>query len=179
MKTIPLLLTAILFFFSLDISQGQERQTYTHPGLDFSFSSSGKWENNSYHKDKMIYEMVNAETGIHVMLWYNGGTESTCEKYLVKMADMKGLNFEGPVEKEGDEGPWALRCTGVEDGTAIVKILAALSYVEKYGPDVPERSKGKTYNAMHIAQVWCPEDRYEANKKMMQDIVTSLALAKK
>jgi hypothetical protein len=178
MKAITFLLPAVLFFASYNVSHDQEVKTFKHPELNFSFKATGEWKNNPYHKDKMIYEMVNPKTGIHVLLWYTGGTESTCDKYLVKMADMKGLNFAEPVKKRGDREPvWVLTCTGAENDAKIVNILAALSYKEKYGKDAPERCQGESFNAIHIAQVWCPAKRYDENKKMMQDIISSLALA--
>jgi hypothetical protein len=177
MKAITFLLPAVLFFASYNVSHDQEVKTFKHPELNFSFASSGEWKNNPYHKDKMIYEMVNEETGIHVMLWYTGGTESTCEKYLVKMADMKGLEFDEPVsQKVNQDTTWVLTCRGIQNDEKVVNILAALSFIKPYDKDDPERSQGKTFNAVHIAQVWCPENRYEENKDKMQDIIMSLDL---
>jgi len=121
--------------------------------------------------------MVNPERDIHVMLWYNGGTEMSCEKYLVKMADMKGLDCGDPFKKESEnKAIWVLGCTGIDGDVPIKRFLAAMSYVKPYDKDAPERCWGKSYNAMHIALVWCPEDVYRDNKKEMEGIVTSLEL---
>ena len=177
MKAITFLLPAVIFLASFNISTIQEEQTFKHPELNFSFKAKGDWKNNPYHKDKMIYEMVNEETGIHVVLWYTGGTESSCDKYLVKMADMKGLDFDEPVERGIENGStWILACTGTHNDSDIVNILAALSYEKEYGPDALERCQGKTYNDIHIAQVWCPQNRYEENRGKMQNIIESLSL---
>jgi hypothetical protein len=177
MKAITLLLPAVFFIASFNNFQDEELKTFKHPKLNFFFKASGEWKNNPYHKDKMIYEMVSTEGDIHVILWYTGGTESTCEKYLLKMADMKGYRCDGPVtDVEGKGSIWTLKCLGTEYGQSIVNCLAALYYVEDYGEDAPERSQGKSYNAIHIAQVWCPEERYEENQAQIQEIIKSLVL---
>jgi len=155
----------------------QDSTIYKHPKLNFSFESTGDWNNNPYHKDDMIFEMVNSDQDIHVLLWYNGGTEMDCEKYLLKMADMKGLNCNVPVRENFDNKTiWVLECTGFENDIQVTKILAAMSYEKPYEKDAPERCQGKDYNAIHIAQVWCPETKYQDNKKQMDDIIASLEL---
>ena len=111
MKIKVLFLTAALFASSSIVLHSQEPTTYKHPARDFSFEAVGSWEQNMHHTDKMIYEMVNPEHDIHVMLWYNGGTESSCEHYLLKMADMKGLECGEPQKKNYDNKEmWILDC---------------------------------------------------------------------
>lgn len=39
----------------------QDKKTYKHPTQNFSFETSGNWEHNTFHKDEMIYEMINEE----------------------------------------------------------------------------------------------------------------------
>ncbi len=58
------------------------------------------------------------------------------------------------------------------------RILTAMSYSKPYGKDAPERCQGKSYNAMHIAQIWCPADSYDRNKEYIDGIVASLELKK-
>jgi hypothetical protein len=95
------------------------------------------------------------------------------------MGGMKGYDC-GKVEKTtpGTKTIWVLECTGEEGNIPIRNTMAALSYVRSYGEDVPDRSKGKSYNAMHIAQVWCPESRYDENQQIIEDIIASLELGK-
>jgi len=177
MKTRALILTTMITALMISFTHSQEMKTYKHPELEFSFTSSGHWENVPYHNDKMIYEMVNEKMDIHVMLWYTGGTEMDCERYLLKMADMKGIQCGDIIQEEiTGETIWTLECQGTKDDQSLKKILAALSYIKPYGDDAPERCVGKNYNAIHIAQVWCPADKFEENKKMMDDIVASLEL---
>jgi hypothetical protein len=177
MKIKVLFLTAALVASSSISLHSQEAKTYKHPIRDFSFDASGKWKQNNSHTDKMIYEMVNPEHDIHVMLWYNGGTESTCAHYLVKMADMKGLECEEPQKRTyGEKEIWVLDGLDKQHKPAERRIMAAMSYDKPYGLDAPERSQGKSYNAMHIAQIWCPADRYEENKEMIDGIIASLKL---
>ena len=124
---------ALSIFFSVLISiplQSQKSKTYEHPLREFSFSAAGDWEKNTRHNDKMIYEMVNPEHDLHVMLWYNGGTESSCGRYLTKMAGMKGLQCEEPVKKNYDgKSVWVLNC---RDNKGEVRTLAAMSYLKYY-----------------------------------------------
>jgi len=177
MKIKVLFLTFALVTTSGISSFSQETVTYKHPVRDFSFEATGVWSKNNSHTDKMIYEMLNPEHDIHVMLWYNGGTESTCEHYLAKMADMKGLECSKPRKKNFDNKEiWILDCQDNQGKSTERRILAAMSYVKPYGKDAPARSQGKSYNAMHIAQVWCPASRYEENKETIDDIIASLEL---
>lgn len=179
MKIQTILLSASLVFFLINTMHSQETKTYTHPGGEFSFKATGEWINNPKHKDKMIYEMVNTEKDLHVMLWYNGGTESSREDYLKKMADMKGLEFDTFQNWHLDgKTICTLDCRGENDGKAERRILAAMSYKKAYGKDAGERHQGKSYNEMHIAQIWCPAERYEENKDAIVGIITSLELDK-
>jgi hypothetical protein len=176
MKTKPVIAFLILFTFTSVIVLGQ-KQTYKHPKCEFSFNAEGKWKKNPYHKDEMIYEMVKPGEDIHVMLWYTGGTEMSCSKYLLKMAGMKGFKEAKPEEKEFDrQKVWVMDTSGEEYGEEAHTILAALSYVKAYDADAPERCQGKTFNNLHIARVWCPVEKYEKNKEEMGAIVASLRL---
>jgi hypothetical protein len=179
MKIKQLILLAFLCILFIGSSFAQDITIHKHPRLNFSFESTGNWEQNPYHKDDMIYEMVNTDNDINVMLWYNGGTEMDCEKYLVKMADMKEFNFNEPVRKDFDDKTiWILECTGIQNESPVTNILAAMSYIKPYEKDAPERCQGKSYNAMHIARIWCPESKYQDNKMQMDDIIASLELTR-
>jgi len=168
--------TTLVVLFAISL-HSQDTKTFTHPSQSFSFEATGEWQLVPNHQDKMIYEMINPENDIHVMLWYNGGTESSCEAYLNKMADMKGLSFDKPIKKDFDNKTiWILECTGTDNETQIKNILAAMSYVKPYDEDAPARCQGKSYNNMHIAQVWCPESRYKQNQDIMNGIIASLEL---
>ena len=103
MKIKAFFLLVALVAYSSFVSLSQDAKTYRHPTRDFSFEASGMWQENPMNQDKMIYELINVENEVHVMLWYNGGTESSCEHYLVKMAEMKGLECEEPVKKVIDD----------------------------------------------------------------------------
>lgn len=177
MKIKVTFITFVLVAFTCMTLYAQTEATYKHPLRNFSFSSPDLWKHNTQHTDKMIYEMVNSERDIHVMLWYNGGTESTCAHYLLKMADMKGLDCGDPQKREYDgKEIWVLDCLDKQGKTPERRILAAMSYVKPYGKDAHERNRGKSYNAMHIAQLWCPASRYEENKEMIDEIIASLHL---
>ena len=177
---LSMLLTA---FLSITLGfQGpldQDIHTFRHPVIGFSFSASGTWVQNPFQKDEMIYEMMENEKSIQVKLWYTGGVEMSPPRYLVKMADMTGLQSSEPFERTIDsQSVWLLETTGTEGGVNIHKTIAALSYREKYGEDAPGRCQGKEFNAVHIAELTCPLDRYGDNKLMMDGIISSLKLSR-
>ncbi len=177
MKNTKIILSACIFAILAASSSAQTIRQYTHPKLNYSFSAEGNWQQNPYHKDSLIYEMVNHEEKVHVLLWYNGGTEMSCERYLKKMAGMKGLECKECNKNElGSQTIWLMECTGKQFGEEAGIILAAQSYPKAYGMDAPARFQGKSYKAMHIAQIWCPLNSFEDQSIYLQGILHSLRL---
>jgi hypothetical protein len=124
---------------------------------------------NPYHKDKGIYEIFDPDTGIHVMLWYTT-TEQDAPRYLEKMADMKGLVLEGKPAKIQIRGrdAWLYNAPGFVNKKSVQILLAVI-------PD----GKSKEYpreNALHIIQIWCPEEQFIDNKQGMMLILNSIQI---
>jgi len=165
-----LFLTGIIaLLFIVNHSAAQEPQVYKHPKQNIQFEAPAGWKEYPYHKDKSIYEIFDTDTDIHVMLWYTT-TEQSAPKYLAKMADMKGLVLEGEPEKIQIKGreAWLYNAPGIVNKKPAQSLLAVI-------PD----GKSKEYpreNALHIVQVWCPEEQFTDNKEDMMLILYSVQI---
>jgi hypothetical protein len=162
----------IVSLFMLNPAIAQELQVYKHPRLNIQFEASANWKKNPYHGDKLIYEIFNPDTGMHVMLWYTT-TEQDGPQYLEKMADMKNLALEGKPVKIQIKGrnAWFYNVPGFINKKPIRMLIAVI-------PD----GKSKTYpreNALHIIQIWCPEDNYEQHIRIMENILESIEITNK
>jgi hypothetical protein len=68
----------------------RDMQIYEHPSLDFRFEAPRDWRQQPRPEDKMIYEVADPATNVHVVLWYTS-TEQSGPGYLKKMASMKDV----------------------------------------------------------------------------------------
>jgi len=106
----------------------QELQKYHHPRLSFSFEAPADWKQVKHPEDANIYEMVAQDRSMHVMLWYTA-TMQDAQGYLEKMADMKGLSWEGePVAVE------------------LAREKAPLTLLLAFGKDVFEKKKKEIFS---------------------------------
>lgn len=71
-------------------SFSQNPQIYKHSSLNIQFEASQNWLQVPHPEDELIYEMVDPDSVVHVVLWYTE-TEQDALSYLMKMADMKDL----------------------------------------------------------------------------------------
>jgi len=161
-----LLIGIIAFLFMMNHAIAQELQVYKHPRLNIQFEAPADWKENPYHKDKSIYEIFDPDTDMHVMLWYTT-TEQDGPKYLEKMVSMKDLVLEGKPAKIQIKGrdAWFYNVPGFINKKPIRMLLAVI-------PD----GKSKDYpreNALHIVQIWCPEEQFTDNEKAMMLILHS------
>lgn len=163
-------LTASLFMMNPAIAQ--ELQIYKHPRLNIQFEAPANWKENPYHGDKLIYEIYDPDTDIHVMLWYTT-TEQDGPRYLDKMASMKDFVLEGKPAKIRIKGrdAWFYNLPGFINKKPIRMLLAVIPH-----------GKSKIYpreNALHIIQIWCPAENYEQHMHMMKKILDSMEIADK
>lgn len=145
----------------------QDHKLYKHPRLNIQFEAPVNWKENPYHKDKLIYEIFDPETDIHVMLW-STTTEQNAPDYLEKMADMKGLVLESEPAKIQIKGrdAWSYNVPGLINKKSVRVLLIVI-------PD----GKSKIYpreNVLHIMQIWCPEENFEQHRHMMENILNSM-----
>jgi len=164
-----LLTGIIVFLFMMNHAIARELQVYKHPSLNIQFKAPADWKENPYHRDKSIYEIFDPDTDIHVMLWYTT-TEQDGPKYLEKMANMKDLVLEGKPAKIQIKGrdAWFYNVPGFINKKPIRMLLAVI-------PD----GKSKAYpreNALHIIQIWCPEEQFKDNEQSMMLILNSIQI---
>ena len=164
-----LLISLIAFSFMMNHALAQDLQVYKHLRLNIQFEAPVDWKENPYHKDKSIYEIFDPDTDLHVMLWYTT-TEQDGPKYLEKMASMKDVALEGKPAKIQIKGrdAWFYNLPGFINKKPVRMLLAVI-------PD----GKSKAYpreNALHIIQIWCPEEQFTNNEQGMMLILNSIQI---
>jgi len=164
-----LLIGIVAFLFIVNHTVAQGLRVYKHPKQNIQFEAPANWKRNPYHKDKGIFEIFDPDKDVHVMLWYTT-TEQDAPKYLAKMADMKGLVFEGEPAKIQIKGrdAWLYNAPGFINKKSVQILLAVI-------PD----GKSKDYpreNALHIIQIWCPEEQFKDNEQGMMLILNSVQI---
>jgi hypothetical protein len=150
-------------------AMGDTGRTYKHPSLDFRFQASPRWIRVPRPEDDMIYEVMDSDSIVHVVLWYTT-TEQDAYRYLMKMADMKGLAPESETSKIriGQSDALVLDATGTINDVPIHTFLAVI-----------EHGKSALHpreNALYIAQLWCRENVYGRHAQSMRDILRSIEI---
>ena len=148
---------------------GQTGQTYEHPSLGFRFEASPNWVRVPRPEDKMIYEVMDPESRIHMILWHTS-TEQSARGYLLKMANMKDLEVEEEPSKIRIKGhkAWLLDLPGRINNAAISTFLVVIQHGKS--------ARHPKENALYIAQIWCPESEYDRHVQRMKDIIGSIEI---
>lgn len=135
---------------------------YVHPSQNIRFEAPRNWLDVRHPGDDGIYEVVDPEKIVHVVLRYTE-TEMSCERYLTKMANMKELSFTGKPERRiiGGTDACTLKAKGSFDGKPARFHLVAF------------QADGKLY----IVQAWCPEEQYFRHIMRIEEIINSLEFA--
>jgi hypothetical protein len=144
-----------------------EGKEYRHPKLGTRFTATGNWRAIRHPEDDLIYEVVDPDNILHVMLWYTS-TEMDCSAYLKKMAGMKGLISKGEPEKRviGEREAWTLKAlngSGVSNAAGKATLLFYLAAF-------------RDGDGLHIARVWCPEALYFQRIIQIEEIISSLGI---
>lgn len=166
-RFIPVVIIVITFTSSNYYSQNTS--VYRHSVLNFQFTASDNWK-NIWHGTDQIYEVMSPDSILHVKLWHTE-TEQSAEKYLIKMADMKGLELKGrsPVLKKINGKDFrVLKTTGTYSQE---KIRTWLSVIDN--GKVSSRSKE---NNLFIIQLWCPAIVYQDYLKYFEQIQNSVKI---
>ncbi len=164
-------IVTLLGVISTTFTFAQKNESYKHSKKNFQFEAGENWKNVKHAEDELIYEMVDPDGGIHVMLWFTE-TESPAKNYIAKMADMKGYSRDSGPDKTtiNKREAWMIEGGGevYEDK---VKVLIA---------SIPVHDKSHISHANHIAQyivqIWCPIKKYEEKREEMSEIMASIAV---
>lgn len=161
--------TMLAVFLAGCTTSERPNQTYRHPTLSMTFTASPGWTHGQWPNDAGVYEAVDPQSTVHVVLWHTE-TEQDALGYLLKMADMKGLNLEREAEKTalGGSEAWLLDTTGTHNGKPIHTLLVVIPHGK-----VESRPRE---NFILIAQIWCPEESSETDVASMKDILSTLRI---
>jgi len=144
-------------------------QVLRHPTLDIQFRAPRDMEHHPWPGDSGVYEVIDSESEVHVVVWHTT-TEQDGLRYLLKMAEMKGLALDREPERRLIEGreAWVLDTTGIRGDTPIHTLLAVL-------PHGKARERPKE-NYLFIMQVWCPESSWAQHSDTMEAILGSMEI---
>jgi hypothetical protein len=148
----------------------QQNHIYKHPLLDFQFTASENWSKVNHPEDNLIYELKSPDNRLHVMLWYTE-TEQSAKKYLIKMADMKGLadKYLEPTKTAlDDKESWLHETNSIIRNENIKSFLSVTAH--GYCKERPKE------NCLFIVQVWCNNTDYFKYKDTIDDIFTSVKI---
>ena len=82
---------------------------------------------------------------------------------------MKDLIFEEQLSEREINGrdAWFAKTSGEKDGLPIILILAIIE---------TDQSPLPKHKALHIIQIWCPEEIYEKHMDQMENIINSVEI---
>lgn len=158
-----IIVCALVIAFS-NLSFGEDLTTYKHPYVNIQLKAADGWQTIPRPEDKMLYELTDSESIVHVMMWYTE-TAQDAASYLKKMAGKKELVYQGgPTKgKINNRDAWVLDATCCMDKIPIRVVLVAI-------PDNREKE------ALYITQLWCPEEKFIENEQKMEDVLYSLEI---
>jgi hypothetical protein len=137
--------------------------------LNIQFEASQNWQQVPHPDDELIYEMIDPDSVVHVVVWYTE-TEQEGPGYLWKMANMKDLVLEEKPSKKQikNHDAWILNVPGHEGEIPIRMLLVVL-------PHGKSQLRPKE-NALFIIQIWCPEENYKQYIGVMENILSSIEI---
>jgi len=154
-------------FITISTHFTQEFKVYKHPILNIQFEAPQDWKKQPRPEDRLIYEIADPGKIVHAMLWYTE-TQQDAPGYLEKMADMKGLTWEGkPIKQQIDgRNAWLLHASGTENNQPVSHLLAVIHYEKTI--------TNADHNALFIVQIRCLEMYYTVKRDQMEEILKSL-----
>lgn len=160
---IALLVSALIVPAPADSAEAKA-ETHTHPGLPVSFRTFEGWHRVPRPGDEGTFEMASPDGKARVMLWYTS-TEMDARRYLVKMADMKGLDIpDGSMPED-------IRTT--HHDMVVYRIPGTTLAVIPNGNSAGHPKE----NALYIVQVSCLREGYEGCEELMDGILGTVRIA--
>lgn len=161
---VKMLIVCALVIACCGLAFSQDLTIYKHPKLNIQLKAEANWKNVPRPEDQLIYELTDPEAVVHVMMWYTE-TEHDAAAYLKKMAGKKDLVYQGgPTKgKINNRDAWVLDATCCMDKVPIRVVLVAIPYTSNK-------------EALYIAELWCPEDKFVENEQKMENVLYSLEI---
>lgn len=141
----------------------KKAETHRHPDLPIEFKTFEGWHSVPRPGDEETFEMASPGGEVHVMVWYTS-TEQDAARYLMKMADMKGLKLE-----EG-AGPDRVRTT--HHDMVFYEIPGTLLAVIDNGSSRNHPAE----NALYIVQISCPREGYVGRDGLIRGILDTVRI---
>jgi HEAT repeat protein len=142
-------------------------QTYKHPSLNIEFQAPAGWKQISWPGDPSVYEIADSVENLHVVIWYTE-TMQDGPGYLEKMADMKGMQWQGkPIHYKADgRSAWMLDAFG-HIKKKPVRLLLSVIHFEK-------PRKHADHNALYLIEIRCHKSDFPRQRQYMQNILDSI-----
>jgi hypothetical protein len=167
MKGIKVLLLATAFLPPFSLEGGEKKaETHKHPDLPIEFKTFEGWKRVPRPGDEGTFEMASPSGKARVLVWYTS-TEQDAESYLVKMADMRGL------ETAEGAGPDSVRTAG-HDAVAVEVPGTLLAVI-----DNGSSRKHPKENALYIIEISCPPEGYEGCYDLIHRILGTVRITEK
>ena len=162
-----ILCVTISCFIIVLLIMAQDDQIYQHPNLNIQVRAPSGWKQLPRPEDRLIYEIVDLDQTVHVVLWYTE-TMQDGPGYMEKMADMKDLVYQGEPEKMQIDGrdAWLLDTSGQDKKIPVCLLLAVIHHEKPI--------THADHNALFVIQIWCPESFYTQKKQQMEKILNSI-----
>ena len=138
-------------------------ETHTHPSLPVSFKTFEGWTRVPRPGDEGTFEMASPGGKARVMVWYTS-TEMDARRYLVKMADMKGLDLPEGYQPEDITTTYHYMVVCRITGTTLAVI-----------PNGKTEKRPKE-NALFIIQIICSPEGYDGCEELMSGILESVRI---
>jgi hypothetical protein len=164
MKWSLIILLAAAAMTPVSTACGEKKaETHRHPDLPISFKTFEGWHRVPRPGDEGTFEMASPGGTLNVMVWYTS-TEQDARRYLLKMADMKGLELPAGAEPDTIS-------TGPHEAI-VFEIPGTLLAVIDNG-----RSMGyPAENALYIVQISCPRQEYGEHRELMHRILGTVRI---
>jgi hypothetical protein len=147
----------------------QDLQSYKHPALEMQFTASPGWIHEPRPGDEETRELIDPETGIHVLMWYTS-TQQSAQGYLIKMSSMMNLSRVAEPKPQTINGrnAWVVDASGAVADLRVETILAVI-------PSGKSRRHPRE-NSLYIVQIWCPAVDAPRLAERMNELLASVRI---
>jgi hypothetical protein len=164
-----ILATAIILSLASGEVPAEGLRSYRHPDLDLQFRAPHGWQHRPRPGDPATHELVDPDTGIHVLMWFTT-TEQSARRYLKKMSGMMPLSrITEPVGRSvGGRDAWVLEASGEVEARPVETLLAVI-------PSGRSAIRPRENN-LYIVQITCPAELHPKLATEMVELLESVRI---